>query len=260
MRTPLMALLECRKLAVTRGGRRLVHGLDFTLAPGEIVALVGPNGAGKSSLLAALAGLLPTAGGEITLAGAALSSLSRRQIARQLGFLPQDTEDPYPATVLETALIGRHPHIGFWRWEAHDDVTKAREALRCMGLADFAEREIASLSGGERRRLALAALLAQAPRVYLLDEPLESLDLAYQARLLDILHGLAQHERVGIVFSLHDLSLAARHADRVILLDGRGAAEAGTPGAVLEAERLNEVYECPVRRLELDGLPFYLVG
>lgn len=252
------ALLECRGLTVARGGHRLIHGLDFALAPGEIVALLGPNGAGKTSLLAALAGLLPTAGGEIRLAGTPLAALSRRRIAQRLGFLPQESDDPYPATVLETALVGRHPHIGFWRWETRGDVAKARVALRRMGLAEFAGREAASLSGGERRRLAVAALLAQAPRVYLLDEPLESLDLAYQTRLLEILHGLARRERVGIILSLHDLSLAARHADRIILLDGRGAAETGRPTEVLRAERLSAFYGCPVRRVEVAGLAFYL--
>ncbi len=253
-------LLECRGLTVTRGDNRLVRALDFALEPGEIVGLVGPNGAGKSSLLVTLAGLLPAPAGEIRLEGSPLAGLPRRRVAQRLGFLPQDSEDPYPATVLETALVGRHPHIGFWHWESRADVAKARAALRRMGLAEFAGREVASLSGGERRRLAIAELLAQAPRVYLLDEPLEALDLAYQARLLRLLRGLAQRARAAILFSLHDLSLAARHTDRVILLDGQGDARIGAPAKVLEAARLAAVYGCPIRRLELEGLPFYLVG
>ncbi|MGH7057555.1 MAG: ATP-binding cassette domain-containing protein, partial [Acetobacteraceae bacterium] len=122
------------------------------------------------------------------------------------------------------------------------------------------DREVASLSGGERRRLAIAALLAQAPRVYLLDEPLEALDLAYQARLLRLLRGLAQRAHAAILLSLHDLSLAARHANRVILLDGKGDAQIGAPDEVLEASRLAVVYGCTIHRLELEGLPFYLVG
>jgi iron complex transport system ATP-binding protein len=253
-----MTLLECRRLEVVRGRRRLIECLDFALAPGEIVALLGPNGAGKSSLLETLAGL-HAANREIALSGVALAELSRRKIARQVGFLSQASDDPYPATVLETALIGRHPHIGFWRWETRNDVAQARAALREMGLTGFAAREVTSLSGGERRRLAVAALLAQAPRVYLLDEPLEALDLAWQSHLLALLRRLARRG-AGIVFSLHDLSLAARHADRVILLDGRGSAAVGAPGDVLEAGRLAAVYGCPVRRLELEGVPQYLVG
>lgn len=250
-------LLECRNLQVQRGERRLVEGFDFDLAPRELVAVVGPNGAGKSSLLAALAGLLPAAGA-VRLGGTPLGALSRRAVARHLGFLAQDNEDPYPATVVETALIGRHPHIDFWRWESAADRRRAVRALHAMGLADAAERQVATLSGGERRRLAMATLLTQAPRLYLLDEPLEALDLAYQMRLLRLLRHLAALGGVGVLFSVHDLSLAARHADRVILLDGHGRATVGKPGDVLEAGHLGRVYGCTVERIEAPGGPFYL--
>ncbi len=253
----MTALLESRRLQVHRGERQLVSGLDFALHAGELVAVVGPNGAGKSSLLTALAGLLP-AHGHIALLGKALDQLSRRQIARHLGFLAQDNEDPYPATVIETALIGRHPHIDFWRWESASDRVRAHKALRAVGLADAADRQVATLSGGERRRLAIATLLSQAPRAYLLDEPLEALDLAFQVRLLRLLRHLAALGGVGVMFSLHDLSLAARHADRVILLDGRGGATLGTPGDVLEPARLGAIYGCTIRRVEIQGMPFYV--
>ncbi|MGH8427120.1 MAG: ABC transporter ATP-binding protein [Gammaproteobacteria bacterium] len=253
-------LIECRGLGVVRGRRQLVEGFDFALAPGEVVGVVGPNGAGKSSLLATLAGLLPRGAGEVLLDGCSLERMPRRRIACRLGFLPQETDDPYPATVLETALIGRHPHIGFWRWESAADVAKARAALRRVGLAAAAARSVATLSGGERRRLAIATLLAQAPQVYLLDEPLETLDFAYQARLLKLLRRLARFTGIAVMMSLHDLSLAARHAHRVILLDGRGTATAGPPDVVLGAERIAAVYGCPVRVLRVEGWPFYLVG
>lgn len=249
----MSALLACRGLGVARGDRRLVSGLDFALGPGEFVGVVGPNGVGKSSLLATLAGLLPPSAGTIELGGNDLRRLSRRDIARQLGFLPQDTEDPYPATVLETALIGRHPHIGFWRWESAADAAKAMAALRRVGLSDMADRQVATLSGGERRRLAIATLLTQAPRVHLLDEPLEALDLGYQARLLRLFRRLARVTGAGVLMSLHDLSLAARYADRLVLLDGHGGAETGTAAAVLDPGRLGKVYGCRIRRIEVPG-------
>jgi iron complex transport system ATP-binding protein len=257
-RHPDSSLLECRGLRVERGERCLVRSLGFSLAPGELVCLVGPNGAGKSSLLVTLAGLVACAAGTVTLSGHRLGDFSRRRIACHMGFLPQDSDDPYPATVLETALIGRHPHIGFWRWESSADLAKARAALRRVGLTHLAAHDIASLSGGERRRLAMATLLAQAPRVYLLDEPLEALDLAWQARLLKLLRGLAGMTGAAILMSVHDLSVAARHADRVVLLDGLGASETGAPATVLNAERLGVVYGCKIRRVEVDGAPFYL--
>ncbi len=257
----MTTLLTCRNLAVSRGSRRLLEQLDFALAMGEVVGIVGPNGAGKSSLLAALAGLLHPAAGEVFLGDAPLQKLGRRAIAQRVGFLPQEVDDPYPATVLETALIGRHPHIGFWRWESAADLAKARAALRRMGLADAAGRPVSTLSGGERQRLAIAALLTQAPRIYLLDEPLEALDLAYQARLLRLLRRLAGLTGIGILFSLHDLSLAARHADRVILLDGRGRTDIGPPEATLRPDRLSEVYGCRIRQVEIAGEPpLYMVA
>ena len=250
-------LLESRRLQVRRGERQLVSDFDFILNPGELVAVVGPNGAGKSSLLTTLAGLLP-AEGDIFLEGRALGTLSRRQIARHLGFLAQDNEDPYPATVIETALIGRHPHIDFWRWESSADRMRAHKALSAVGLDGAAERQVATLSGGERRRLAFATLLSQAPHVYLLDEPLEALDLAFQMRLLRLLRHLSRLGRVGVMFSLHDLSLAARHADRVILLDGQGDARQGPPIDVLDPVRLGRIYRCTITRAEIDGVPFYM--
>lgn len=251
-------ILAARGLGVARGSHRLVDRLDLALVPGEIVAVVGPNGAGKSSLLATLAGLLPPAAGEIRLDGHPLTRMTRREIARLLGFLPQEIEDPYPATVLETALIGRHPHIGFWRWESAADVAKARSALRRVGLGDAVSRNIATLSGGERRRLAIAALLAQAPKVYLLDEPLDMLDLAYQSRFFKLLERLAKLAGVAVLVSLHDLGFAVRRSKRVILLDGKGRAEIGPPLLVLTARRLREVYGCAIRILEAEGMFFFL--
>lgn len=251
------SLLKSRGLQVHRGERQLVSNFDFDLNAGELVAIVGPNGAGKSSLLTALAGLLPT-DGDIYLQGRSLAQLSRRQIARHLGFLAQDNEDPYPATVIETALIGRHPHIDFWRWESAADRRRALKALRAVGLTQAADRQVATLSGGERRRLAIATLLSQAPRAYLLDEPLEALDLAFQVKLLRLLRHMAGLGGVGVMFSLHDLSLAARHADRVILLDGRGGATLGRPDSVLEPNHLGNIYGCAIRRVEIEGMPFYV--
>lgn len=251
------ALLAARALSVARGGRCLVEKFNFTLVPGELVAVVGPNGAGKSSLLAALAGLLTPAAGEILLGGLPLAGLSRRSVALSLGYLGQDDEAPYPSSVLETALIGRHPHIDFWRWESAGDRARAYQALRAVKLENAAARSVTTLSGGERRRLAIATLLAQAPRTYLLDEPLEALDLAFQIRLLRLLRHLSALAGVGVLFSLHDLSLAARHADRTILLDGHGEATLGPPSAVLEATRLSEIYGCRIRRIEVNAKPFY---
>lgn len=252
-------LLETRGLCISRGGRTLITALDLTLAPGEIIAVVGPNGAGKSSLLAALAGLLELQQGEIRIEGLRLADLPRRHLARRLGFLPQEAEDLYPASVLETVLIGRHPHIGFWRWESASDWSRARSALRHTGLGELSARPVSTLSGGERRRLAIAAVLAQAPHIYILDEPFEPLDLGHQSRLFRLLSRLAQRQNCGVILSLHDLSLAARHAGRILLLDGRGDATLGRAHEVLTSARLSGAYGCNVEALEYAGNRFFLV-
>ncbi len=251
-------LLETSGLSICRGGRTLITALDLALAPGEIIAVVGPNGAGKSSLLAALAGLLEPRRGEIRIEGLHLAELPRRQLARRLGFLPQETEDLYPASVLETVLIGRHPHIGFWSWESANDLSRARSALRHTGLSELSTRLVSTLSGGERRRLAIATVLAQAPRIYILDEPFEPLDLGHQARLFRLLSRLAQRQGCGILLSLHDLSLAARHAGRILLLDGHSEAVLGRADQILTSARLSYAYGCNIEMLECAGNRFFL--
>ena len=180
----MSAPLVCDALTVVIGGRRICAALDASVGAGEVLAVLGPNGAGKSTLLHTLAGLYPAASGGVRLAGDALAALPRKRVAQRLGLMMQHHDDPFPATVLETALIGRHPHIGFWMWESADDVARAQAALARFDLAGFEERDVHTLSGGERRRLAAAIVVVQDPLVYLLDEPTDGLDPRHAAQLL----------------------------------------------------------------------------
>ena len=156
-------LLEVSGLCVRVPGRRLVEALEMTLNRGEFVAVLGRNGTGKTLSLLTLAGLRQPDGGAIRLGTEAIASLGRQQVARRLALLPQDTDDIFPASVLDTAIVGRHPHIGRFRWESPQDYALAREALERVGIADLADRDVLSLSGGERRRLSIAQVLTQAP-------------------------------------------------------------------------------------------------
>ena len=189
--------LSCRGLALAVPGRTLCAGLDLDVHAGECWAIVGPNGAGKTTLLAALAGLRPPAAGEIAYDGTPLPALAPRERARRRGWLPQDSVDFFPATVLETVLVGRHPHLARWQWETADDVGRAQRALADVGLAGFDARQVGSLSGGERRRVALAALLAQDPDLILLDEPSSHLDLVHQIAALEVLARARPRARQG---------------------------------------------------------------
>lgn len=233
--------LSCRRLALSIAGRQLLGGLDFDVRPGECWAIVGPNGAGKTTLVTALAGLRAPAAGDIAYDGRKLESLGPRERARIRGFLPQDSVDYFPATVLETALVGRHPHLARWQWESASDIERARSALAAFGLAGLDGRDARTLSGGERRRLALAALVAQDPALLVLDEPSSHLDLGQQVAALDALTALAHGDGRAIVMVLHDLHLALRYADHAIALGG-GRAIAGVAGDVLSAPTLSELF------------------
>ena len=233
--------LSCRGLGLSVAGRALLSGLDFDVQAGECWVVIGPNGAGKTTLVTALAGLRAPAAGEIAYDGKTLASLGPRERAKIRGFLPQDSIDHFPATVLETALVGRHPHLARWQWESKSDIDSARSALSAFGLAGFDGRDARTLSGGERRRLALAALVAQDPALLVLDEPSSHLDLGQQVAALDTLTALAHDDGRAIVMVLHDLHLALRYADHAIAL-GSGRAIAGAAGDVLKATTLSELF------------------
>ncbi len=243
-----MSLLATRGLAVAAAGRPLCSGLEVELAAGQRWAILGPNGAGKSTLLHTLAGLQPPHAGEVLLAGRAIDRLPRRVVAQQIGLLPQQARDPFPATVLQQVLAGRHPYLGRWQREGAVELEAARAALGAVELDGFEQRPITTLSGGERRRVELATLLCQDPPILLLDEPTDQLDLRHQARLLRLLDELAAQGRT-IVMVLHDPTLAARHADQVILLGRHGVATGGAK-ELLTAACLSALYDHPLLALE----------
>jgi len=249
----MTALLSVRDLDVNIGSVRVAAGLGFDLAAGERLAILGRNGTGKTTLLSTLAGLREAEAGSVSLCGESYETLGPRRAAQLRGLLPQGHLDAFQSTVLETALIGRHPHVGRWAWEGKEDERIAREALAAVDLAGLGSREVHTLSGGERQRLAIAALLAQQPRLYLLDEPLAHLDLNHQIAVLELLSRRAREDGVGIVMVLHDINLALRHADRALLLFGEGRTLEGPVEAVLTAESLSRLYGHPLRELRDGG-------
>jgi iron complex transport system ATP-binding protein len=234
-------LLSCENLRVTVPGRLLVDRLDLTLRRGELIAVLGQNGAGKSLSLMTLAGLRPAVAGTVSVLGENVFATQRQTIARHLALLPQTVEDIFPATVMDTALIGRHPHIGRFKWESRQDRNIAEDALNIMGLTKLANRDVLTLSGGERRRLAIAQVLAQEPEVYLLDEPSNHLDPQHQLDALQVFRRAAD-DGAGVITSLHDANLAVRFADRCLLLFGDGRWELGDCKEILTESILSELY------------------
>ena len=255
---PVAPLLAASKLDVSIEGRILVRGLDLELRRGETLAILGRNGSGKTTLLHTLAGVRPASAGSVALTGRGYPDLGARAAARLRGLLAQAHSDAFPASVLETALIGRHPHLGRWDWEGAADERIACDALAQVGLAGLEQRDVHSLSGGERQRLAIATLLAQQPLLYLLDEPLAHLDLSHQIAMLELVTRTAAECQAGFVIVLHDMNLALRYCQRALLLSGDGVWQEGASAQVLTAENLGELYGHSLRELR-DGERRYLV-
>jgi iron complex transport system ATP-binding protein len=237
---------------VSVGARRLVTGLSLEFRPGEFVAILGRNGSGKTLTLHTLAGLRRPQAGEVHLDGMALESLSRRAVALRLGLLPQDVEESFATSAMESVLVGRHPHLKLWHWESAEDERIARAALSAVDLDDFAGRRTDTLSGGELRRVAVAALLAQEPAVFLLDEPSNHLDPAHLLGILGLFRELCVAGKT-VIATLHDPTVAARFADKALLLFGDGRWAAGPAEELLTAERLSELYQSPMLELRKDG-------
>jgi len=224
-------------------------GLNLTLYPGQRLVLLGRNGIGKTTLLHTLAGLRAPDAGEIELDGQTYAALGPRHAAQLRGLLPQHQGDAFAASVLETVLIGRHPHLSRWDWESAADEALARAALAAVGLTDLEARSIHTLSGGERQRVALATLLVQQPQVYLLDEPLAHLDLNHQVAVLELISRRVREAAAALVMVLHDVNLAAHFSDQALLLFGEGEHELGPSTAVLDADRLSRLYGHPLREI-----------
>ena len=246
-----MSAIGLEGVTVRLGGRPVVREVTATVEVGEWVALLGPNGAGKTSLLRAIAGLL-RCHGVVSLNDVPAAALGRRERARLLALVPQEPETPPWLTVGEYVLMGRTPHLGPLAREGAADREAASRALARLDLEVLAERTLGTLSGGERQRVVVARALAQEAPIVLLDEPTAALDIGHQQHALELLDALRASEGLTLVAAMHDLTLAAQYADRVLLLDeGRVVAE-GAPVDVLTEEALAEHYGASVRVVTVD--------
>ncbi len=256
-------LLRAAALSVSIGRHAVCRDLDWTVYAGETWAILGRNGSGKSTLLNTLAGLHRQDRGELGIGGhalpAAAAGRSARALARVRGYLAQHQTDPFASTAMETALVGRHPHLGRWDWESPADRDIAVAALAEVDLADCAERDVQTLSGGERQRLAVAQLLAQQPALFLLDEPLTHLDLSHQVAVMDLFTRRAR-DGAAIVAVLHDPGFAARYCSKVLLLFGDGEWLAGPADTAITTSNLTRLYGHPLREIGVDGHRWFVPG
>jgi len=217
--------------------------VSVEITPGSLTGLLGPNGCGKTTLLKLLCGVLRPHGGAVTLDDRPLSSFTRRELARHVAVVPQETHPAFEYSAMEMVLMGRHPHLGAFQLEGPADFAIARESLTVTGTVDLADRNYMTLSGGEKQRVIIASALAQATELLLLDEPTASLDLGYQLEVASLLARLNRERQVTMVLATHDLNLAASLCDRLVLLRGGQVLAQGPTNDVLTGAMVQQLYD-----------------
>lgn len=250
--------LACSSLTLRRGKRLVLSDVDLALAPGELVCLVGPNGAGKSSVIRCLDGLWRPNCGQVTVDGAALTSLTRAEIARRIAYVPQGSGETMALSVAEMVTLGRAPHRGQDTPALRHE--KVAAALARFKLAHLAERAFDQLSGGERQRVLIARAFVQEARYLLLDEPTGALDLRHQLEALRTVRELVDELNVGALIAIHDLASAARFADRIVLMAQGRIQVAGAWRDVLTSDHLRAAFGIEAAVGTVDGLPYVIAA
>jgi len=224
----------------------VLQEVSFRVEKGEFVGVIGPNGSGKTTLLKLLYRLLAPQRGEILIELAPMKKMDRRDIAKRIAVVAQETQVLFPFSVFETVLMGRSPYLGSLLFESEKDLEIARKAMEWTKILPFSERSIEELSGGERKRVFIARALAQEPEIVLLDEPTANLDIQHQIDFLDLILALNRERGLTIVMASHDMNIASEFCDRLILLQEGRIYQTGTPEEVVTKENIESVYGCEV--------------
>ncbi|NPV30310.1 MAG: ABC transporter ATP-binding protein [Firmicutes bacterium] len=251
-----MAKLEVKDVEFSYACDPVIQGVCLSVSEGEVLCIVGPNGAGKSTLLKCIDRILFPQKGTILLDGLNLKEMKRLEVARKMGYIPQRALLAFPVTVFEVVLMGRHPHAG---WKTSErDIEKVLEVLQLLKIEDLAMRDINELSGGQQQNVFFAKALAQEPEVLLLDEPTSNLDIKHQLEVMEIIKSAVKERGITAIISLHDLNLAARYSDKVILMKEGGIFAAGEPRSVLTRENIKFVYGVEVIVVEEFDVPWII--
>lgn len=248
-----MATLRVSEVCFAYDGQPVLTGINLDIAAGERVALLGPNGVGKTTLLKLLSGVRSPSSGSIRLDGRKLHAVPRRELARQIALVPQDLAIPFAFTAREIVELGRTPYLGLLRGFRSRDRRAVEQAMHLTDTTSLGDRIINELSGGERQRVIIAMALAQEPEILLLDEPTHLLDITRQAEILDLIIELNLSRGLTVVAAIHDLNLAGRYFNRLVILHQGAVLAEGTPEAVLCANIVEKAYGGPVEIVQTDS-------
>ncbi|PWR70205.1 ABC transporter ATP-binding protein [Methanospirillum stamsii] len=246
--------LKVKDLVFSYSSTRILDEVSLELEGSEILGILGPNGAGKSTLIRCINKILNPQSGIITFNDTNINTMTRMEIAKNLGYVPQTSTNPFPATVFDTILMGRRPHCG-WR-NSPGDIKKTLEILELVGIKDLAMRDFTELSGGQQQKVVLARALAQETDALLLDEPTSNLDVRQQLETMEIVRSLVHKNGISSIMAIHDLNLAARYADRILLMKNGSIFDVGDPFSVLTPENIREVYGVEAVIKDEDGRPY----
>ena len=249
-----MVKLKVKDVEFSYGSVQVLKDVSIELAESEMLGVVGPNGAGKSTLLRCIDRILTPRKGSILLDGQEIKTMNRIELAKKMGYIPQSTTSIFSATVFDIVLIGRRPHIS-WR-SSDEDTEKVLEILQMLNIEEFAMRDINELSGGQQQKVFIACALTQEPDVLLLDEPTSNLDIRHQLEVMDIIKNIVREKGIAAIMAIHDLNLAARYADRIIMMNSGNIFAAGDPASVLTSENIKHVYGVEVKVNNHDGRPY----
>lgn len=253
MKADKRLMLKVSDLVFAYSGVKILDKISLELEGAEVLGVIGPNGAGKSTLIRCMNRVLNPQSGTIALEGVDIRDITRMEIARKMGYVPQASKNSFPATVFDTVLMGRRPHGG-WK-SSSSDVRKALEVLKLLSLQGLAMRDFTELSGGQQQKVVLARALVQEAEVLLLDEPTSNLDIRQQLDTMEIIRKMVEDRGISALMAVHDLNLAARYADRILMLKGGCVYDAGEPFSVLTEENIRAVYGVEAAVKEDGGRP-----
>jgi len=252
--------IKVSDLSLSIGGKSVCQNLNIEFKPGEFWGILGINGVGKSTFLHHLIDISSANANSISIDDTPLADYihHRKKLARKTGLMLQEYEYNFPCSVLEAALIGRHPHMSNWKWESADDLQIAELALKETNLLQLKNRQVSTLSGGEKRRLNFATILTQDPQYYLLDEPTNHLDLHSQVTILDFFKDKIIQENKSGIMVIHDANLAYKYCDKVFLLYGDGQWAAGKTSDLITIENLNRLFGCSFQILSNENTSVFV--